>query len=125
MSVQIHLLWVVASLLVLFSKTLHGYSGLSRVPLSVCELVVISPIVELLESVLCSLESNPCLHSLAMKTGVHKQLYELASSGTSFSAISLVISDSVGFSFLVLGQKSRVLFALLGCVLLPVIFGTK
>ena len=82
-------------------------------PLSVSDLVVICPTVELLESVLCSLGSKPCLDSLETKTGVHKQLYEFASPSISFSAISLVISDSVGLSFVVLGQKTGVLFALL------------
>lgn len=95
------------------------------VPLSVYGLVFIYPVAELLESVLCSLGSNPRLYSLGMKIGVHKQLYEFASPSTSFSAISPIISDSIGFSFLVLGQKTEVLFALLCYVLLPVPFGTK
>lgn len=60
-----------------------------------------------------------------MKIRVHKQLYEFASPSTSFSAISLVISDSVGLSFLVLGQKTGILFALLCYVLLTIAFETK
>lgn len=64
------------------------------------------------------------LVELGIKTGVHKQLYEFASPSTS-SAVCLVISDSIGLSFLVLGQKTGALFALLHYEILPVPLGTK
>lgn len=56
------------------------FRSVSNVCPCICDLVVTCPVIQLLKSSLCSLRSNPCLDSVGMKPGVHKQLYEVISS---------------------------------------------
>lgn len=89
LQVQISFLWVVVSMLVLFSKPSHGGSDLcQRYATRVCDLAVISLVVQLLKSFLFSLRSNPCLYSSGMKPGAPKQLYKVNCSKHAFCNVS-------------------------------------